>query len=189
MTTQMDASRRSKLSPIDWLVAAFAMFAILVHDGAHIAAGRYWDIFWICNVAALLVGPAILLRSPDLSAVALTWLVPGTIVWLVDALVFGAHILPTSYAAHFGGTAAAVYATRRFGWSRHGWLFALGVLGLTVLVSRLFLPAAANVNAAHAVPKGWGFLGRSPAIFAMSGAALAVATCLAGRLLGRAVAR
>jgi len=184
-----DRTARRPLTRLDWAVAIFSILAIAVHDGAHVAAGRYWDVFWICNVAALFVGPAILLRSPALAAVALTWLIPGTIVWLLDVVVAGSGILPTSYAVHLGGSAAVVYATRRVGYSERGWLVALGVLGMATLTSRLFLPAHANVNAAHFVPRGWGFLGDTRGGFAAVVSTIAVVICLLGRLLGRAIAR
>jgi hypothetical protein len=164
------------------------MLAIAVHDGAHVAADRYWDVFWICNVAALFVGPSILLRSPELAAVGLTWLIPGTVVWLLDVVLAGSNILPTSYAVHLGGSAAVVYATRRVGFSERGWLFALGVLVVATLASRLFLPVNANVNGAHAVPRGWGFLGATPGSFAAVATVIALVTCLVGRIVGRAIA-
>jgi hypothetical protein len=183
-----DLSSRSALTRLDWAAAIFSILAIVVHDAAHVAAGRYWDVFWVCNVSALFVGPAILLRSPLLAAVGLTWLVPGTIVWLLDVVVAGSNILPTSYAVHLGGTAAVVYATRRVGFAERGWLLALGVLGAATLISRLFLPAKANVNAAHSVPHGWGFLGGSLGAFAATAVTIALVTCLVGRILGRAIA-
>lgn len=180
--------RSPELRRVDLAVASFSILAIGAHDAAHIAAGRYWDVFWICNVAALFVGPAILLRSPELAAIALTWLFPGTVVWLVDALVAGSNILPTSYAVHLGGTAAAFYATRRAGFSERGWVAALGVLALAVLVARVFLPVGANVNAAYSVPRGWGFLGGGRSGFAVVASTIVFATCLIGRMLGRAIA-
>jgi hypothetical protein len=179
---------RDPLGARDYAVAAFALAAIALHDAVHVTEGRYWDVFWVCNVAALLVGPAVLLRSPLLAAASLTWLVPGTAVWLLDAFVAGSHILPTSYAVHLGGTAAALYATRSSGFSERGWMAALGVLVLSVLASRLFLPSAANVNAAHSIPRGWGFLGATRATFAASAIALVALACWMGRWLGRRVA-
>jgi hypothetical protein len=172
----------------DLAVATFAFVAIAVHDAAHVVAGRYWDVFWVCNVSAALIAPAILFRSPALAAAALTWIVPGTLVWLLDAVVARSGILPTSYAVHIGGMLAACYATRVAGFARRGWAVALLVLALSVLVSRLFLPAFANVNAAHAIPKGWGFLGRSRGGFVSAAAALSLLCCLGGRALGRAIA-
>jgi hypothetical protein len=173
----------------DVAVALFAFVAIALHDGSHLAAGRYWDVFWVCNVAALLVAPAIVFRSSLLAAASLTWLLPGTLVWLADTVFAGSHILWTSYAVHFGGTAAALYATRRNGVHPRGWVAALVVLVAVVLVSRLFLPPHANVNAAHAVPRGWGFLGSTRVLFATTTILLIAVCCMLGRFVGKRVAR
>jgi hypothetical protein len=177
------------LSRLDWAVASFAIVAIALHDAVHVTQGRYWDVLWICNVAALLVGPAILLRSPLLAAAALTWLFPGTVVWLADAVITRSNILPTSYAVHLGGTAAAVYATRVSGFARRGWLAALGLLIGCVAASNLLLPSTTNVNAAHAIPKGWSFLGGGRATFAMTATGLSLAACALGRAIGKRVAK
>lgn len=164
------------------------LVAALAHAAAHVLAGHWYDVFWVCNVAALLLGPAIVLRSPRLSCVALIWLLPGTIVWLTDALVAHSGILPTSWAVHVGGSVAAVYAVRRNGDVPRAWAWALGLLGALVLISRVALPSSANVDAAHGVPRGWSFLAGSPAAFAAVAAALAVATALLGARVARAIA-
>jgi hypothetical protein len=183
-----DAARPSR-SRLDWIVASFAIAAIAAHDAVHVTQGRYWDTFWICNVAALVVGPAVLLRSPLLAAAALTWLVPGTLVWLADSIITGSNILPTSYAVHLGGTAAAFYATRVSGFTRRGWLAALALLIACVVASNLFLPATTNVNAAHAIPKGWSFLGGGRAVFAVTATVLSLGACAIGRALGMRIAK
>lgn len=187
---------RRPLTAAEIAVGVAMTVAALAHVAAHVLAGRYFNVLWICNVVALLLGPALLLRSAVLSAVCLTWLVPGTVVWLLDAFVAGSSILPTSYAIHLGGTAAAAYAVRKNGHAPQGWLAALGVLAGAVLASRLALPAEANVNAAHAVPAGWDFLsvaGGSPAraraSFAVAALALALAAAAFGDRLGRVIAR
>lgn len=174
---------------VDWIVAILALAAIVAHDAVHITQGRYWDTLWVCNVAALVVGPAILLRSPLLAAAALTWLVPGTVVWLADSFIVGSNILPTSYAVHLGGTAAAVYATRVTGFTPRGWLAALALLVVCVLAANLFLPEVTNVNAAHAIPKGWSFLGGGRGAFAASAMTLVLVACALGRFLGALIAR
>jgi hypothetical protein len=180
------AASRTRL---DWAVAAFAFFAILAHDAAHVNAGRYWDVFWVCNVSAALVAPAIILQSSALSIAALTWLIPGTVVWLSDVLVAGSNILPTSYAVHLGGVLASAYAVRRAGYSRTGVVASLVVLAGSVAFSRAFLPAAANVNAAHAIPKGWGFLGSTRLGFAVAGTMLAGLSCAIGDMIARRIGR
>jgi hypothetical protein len=102
----------TRLRYLDFAVAGFAFVAILLHDAAHLSAGRWYDIFWVCNVSAVLVAPGVILRSPTLCAVAFTWLMPGTVVWLLDSLVAGANILPTSWGVHVGGMLAALQRER-----------------------------------------------------------------------------
>ena len=184
----VDASvtRRSRL---EIAVACFAIVAIVVHDAAHVSAGRYYDVFWVCNVSAVILGPALLARSPTAVFVAFAWLIPGTIVWLVDAFVAGSSILVTSYAVHLGGSAAAVWGVRRLGYARRGWIAALLVFVGALVFSRLFLPAHANVNAAHAIPSGWTFLGSSRGVFIAVSVALAAALCLGAQLAARGLTR
>jgi hypothetical protein len=118
-------------------------------------------VFWVCNLAALLIGPGVLARSPQLCITGLTWIAPGTVVWLLDTVVAGSNILPTSWGVHVGGSIAAVYGVRRAGYAPNTfWL--TGALPLAaIFFSRLALPADRNVNGAHSVPRGWSFLGDS----------------------------
>lgn len=178
------------LSKTDLALGALMTLAALAHAGAHVAAGRWYDVFWICNLTALLIGPAVLLRSATLAAVGLTWMLPGTAAWLVDAFVSsGSHILPTSYGVHLGGSLVAVYAVQRNGYAPQGWLAALALLVVAFLVSRLLLPAHANVNVSHAIRDGWTFFhGSYPAFLAMA-ALLALALSAAGDRLGLALGR
>ncbi len=173
-----DASRR-RARAAEVALGVAMIVAIAGHDYVHVSEGRYWDVFWVCNVSAAVLGPALLLRSAALAFAAFAWLVPGTLVWLLDSVLAGSTLMPTSFPVHLGGSAATVFALRRFGRSPRGWVAALGVLVVSVAVSRLALPAHANVNAAHAVPRGWEVLGGSRAAFI--GAALGiVAVVLAG---------
>ena len=176
-----DSQARPALTALDVVAAFAAIVAIVLHDAAHIRAGHWFHVFWVCNVAGALVGPSLLLRAPSLAGACMTWLLPGTIVWLTDALVAGSEILPTSYGVHIGGLAIAAYAVRRLGPAPRAWRTALVLLVFAVAVSWLFLPPGPNVNAAHAVPAGWGFLGESRATFAMIAVVLVVATCALGQ--------
>lgn len=183
--------RRGSLTGADIAVGAMMSLAALVHAGEHVRAGRPHDVLWICNVVALLVGPAVLLRSPLLSAVALTWMAPGTAIWLLDVLLAGSSILPTSYAAHLGGMAVSVFAVRRNGHAPRGWIASLVVALLVVIASWIAAPPEANVNTVRAVPEGW-------EAFAIPGLPLwegfqglkgivALASAFAGHVLGRAI--
>lgn len=185
------APRATPVDAVDVGVGVAMSIAALGHVGSHVLAGRPHDALWICNVVALLAGPAVLLRSPLLAAVCLTWMVPGTIVWLLDAALAGSTILPTSYGAHLGGTAASVYAVRRSGHARWGWLASLGVMGAVLLVSRVALDPSTNVNSMHAIPRGWeafAIPGLPPRLgFQAFKGAAAVVFALLGHALGRAI--
>lgn len=164
-----------------------ALFAaILAHDGVALREGRAADCCWICNVSAFVLAVGWLLGRPQLCAAGGIWLLPGTVVWLSDVWLAHSNIIPTSYAVHLGGSALALAAPRRIGAVRSGWLWALGLLGVCVVFSRLFLPVAANVNAAHSIPKGWEVLGSSRAVFNLVAGGLAVSSAwLVGALLHR----
>lgn len=168
---------------LDFAVAGFALCAIVLHDTAHVEAGRWYDVFWVCNVSALLVAPGVIARSPTLCAVAFTWLMPGTAVWLIDSFVAGANILPTSWGVHVGGALAALYGVWRSGFAPRGWLAALGMLAATLVASRLFLPPRFNVNVVHSVPVGWHFMGGTYPGFVVAALALVTLVCALGQLV------
>jgi hypothetical protein len=180
---------RASPSRLDCFVGGFALGAIALHDYAHISEGRWYDVFWVCNLAALLVGPGVLLRSAELSIAAITWIVPGTIIWLLDAVLAGSNLLPTSYGVHVGGSVAAAYGVWRAGYSRRSfWLTAMLPLA-AMAISRLFLPPEQNVNGAHAVPRGWGFLGESWASFFVVSTLISLAMVGLGLLAARGITK
>ncbi len=183
MTAAPRGGRRAEVA-----VAVVMLVAVVVHEGGHVARGAWWDVFWICNASAALLPLALALRQPIAAQAALTWLLPGTLVWLIDVAVSDATIIATSYGVHVGGVLVAVFAVRRLGYARRGYLGALGLLCAVLLVSRVLLPAAANVNAAHRVPDGWSFLGSSRGAFVATSVALVALLTAAGQLLGRTIA-
>jgi hypothetical protein len=183
--TLTEAVPHSALDRTDWVIAIFAIVAILVRDAAHVAAGGRTS-FGSATLPRSSSGPPFFARGLRCGGAERgSFPAPSSGSSIARP---GSNILPF-YAVHLGGTAAAFYATRRAGFSERGWLVSLSVLGIAVLVSRVFLPEATNVNAAHAVPHGWGFLGGSRGAFALGASAIVAATCLLGRMLGRVVAR
>lgn len=182
-TDRLEARRwEARLRAVDFAVGGFALAAIVLHVAAHVHSGHWYDALWLCDVAAACVGPAVLARSAALSAVCFTWLLPGTAVWLLDTVLAGAHILPTSYSIHVGGLIVAAYGVWRFGYVRRGWLYALAFLAAVLVAARTFSPGYADVDAVFRVPKGWSFLGGSYTSFALSAAALAVGMCVIGQV-------
>ena len=134
------------------------------------------------------MGPGVLLRSAPLSIAALTWIVPGTIVWLLDAVLAGSNLLPTSYGVHLGGSLAAAYGVWRAGYSIKSFWLTASLPMVAMLFSRFALPAEHNVNAAHAVPKGWGFLGQSWWSFFVVATMISLAMVALGLLAARGIA-
>ncbi len=180
---------RVTLQHVDYFAGGFALAAIVLHDAAHIADGRWYDAFWVCNLAALLIGPAALLRSPLLATVSLTWILPGTVVWLLTAVLANANLLPTSFGVHIGGCVVASWAVWRSGCARRSVPLTLALPAFAVLCSRAFLPAERNVNAAHAVPRGFTALGSDFPVFVVSSIALTLLLCALGQLLCMGLAR
>lgn len=174
---------------VDYFGGGFALAAIALHDAAHVADGRWYDAFWVCNLAALLIGPAAIARSALLATVSLTWILPGTVLWLLTAVVADANLLPTSFGVHIGGCFVAAWAVWRSGCARRSVGLTLALPAFAVLCSRLFLPPERNVNAAHAVPRGFTALGSDFPVFIASSIALTLALCALGQLLCSGLAR
>lgn len=180
---------RVTLRHLDYFAGGFALAAIVLHDAAHVADGRWYDAFWVCNLAALLIGPAAIGRSALLATVSLTWILPGTVVWLLTAVLADANLLPTSFGVHIGGCLVAGWAVWRSGCARSSLALTLALPLFAVLCSRWFLPAERNVNAAHAVPRGFTALGSDFPVFIASSIAITLALCALGQLLCSRLAR
>ncbi len=142
----------SRQAEVTFGASVLAMLAMNV--GWHIAHGRWFDVFWLCNAAAFLAGLALLGRSALLATISFVWLVPGTLCWGVEAGVLGSAFGWPSYFLHLGGAMTATYAVWRLGAHRAGYIGALVLLALVLGISRV-LPAGANVNCAFGPRAGW----------------------------------
>jgi hypothetical protein len=179
----------SRLELIDFFLGGFALGAIALHDLAHIEAGRWYDAFWVCNLAALLIGPAAILRSALLATISLTWILPGTVLWLLTAVLADANLLPTSFGIHIGGTVVSGWAAWRSGWAPKSFWASLALPVIAVCISRAWLPPDRNVNAAHAVPRGFDALGADFGVFALSATLMVLVVCGVGQVICRAVGK
>jgi len=167
--------------------AALAGFAFVAHGGNHLRRGEPWDLFWLCNVAPLVLAIGCAIRRPLPVLIALQWLAFGTPMWLLD-LATGGGVIWTSFLPHLLCPVVAVVAVRELGIPGVGWPFAsAGMLALFAL-TRLVTPAAPNVNLAFRVWDGWqARFPRYDVYFALVMAGAALTFFVVERALARAL--
>lgn len=130
------------------------------------------NLLWICHIACLMTGVGLLLRSAALAQAGLLLLVLGNPMW-IGSLLTGGEFYPTSVLTHLGGLVfgwcglrsmmpklpsvhwtAAVASTRKASrrlaastasW-RQGWLFAVTIVAILLVISRGATPPELNVN-------------------------------------------
>lgn len=120
----------------------------------------YWrraelgHMLWMCNVGNLLLAIGLILNHSALTRVAVLWMIPGFIIWILFVVMpWGMYF--SSTLAHIGGLAVSLIAVRRVGVDRMAWLYAfawyLGIQWISYLVTQ----PAMNVNLAHQIQPGW----------------------------------
>jgi hypothetical protein len=133
-------------------IAAVACYAI--HAAAHLVRGEWYDLFWACHVAALLVGGGLLARSAATNSVGVLLGLMGLPLWLAD-LAAGGEFYPTSVLTHVVALCIGLYGVFRLGMPRGSWWRATLVLVGLIGLCRLATPAGPNVNVAFAIQHGW----------------------------------
>jgi hypothetical protein len=136
-------------------------------------AVHYWQInqlghmLWMCNIGNLLLALGLFLEQALLVRVAVMWMAPGLLVWF-------AYVVPTwgmlltgrfsytellgvvsSTLAHVGGFTVGMIALRKIKMDSRAWGYAFLWYLIVQLASRLFTPAAMNVNLSHNIQAGW----------------------------------
>jgi hypothetical protein len=109
---------------------------------------------WACHVGCLLVGFGAICVLRSVVSIGTLMLVHGSVVWLID-LASGSALIPTSLLTHVGGLLCAAYAIHKLRWKKHAWLYAVATMIVLLAITRIFTPAAGNVNLAFSVPPGW----------------------------------
>ena len=129
--------------------------AFFLAQGAH-----YWRInelghmLWMCNIGNLVLAIGLFLNNALLIRVAVIWMFPGLMVWVVYvALAWGMFL--SSTLAHVGGLIVGIFALSRVGMDRAGWGYALAWYFLVQFLSRVLTPVNLNVNVAHQVDQAW----------------------------------
>jgi hypothetical protein len=168
-------------------VGGLAFLAAFANVVWHIEHGRWFECFWLCNVAAIAAALGLFFSSSLLSTVAFIWLVPGTIVWSIEVFVLRVEFAHTSYALHLVGVAAASFGVHRLGAHRSGFAGALGFLSGLLVLSR-FLPEAANVNCAFSPRTGWSIFELLPIPYSLAVVVLGLTIAYATSKLALALA-
>lgn len=126
-----------------------------IHAGNHVFFRHTaYDLFWVCNVAPVLLAIGCFTKNARLCAIATAWLSYGMPIWLLD-LATGANMIGTSVFTHFGCLAVGLVAIRRLGWPRRTWIFAAAASMVPLALARLFTPPEPNVMLAFRVHDGW----------------------------------
>ena len=149
----------------------FRLLGILPLTFFSAQAIHYWQInepghiLWMCNIGNLLLALGLFFEQAILIRVAVIWMVPGLAVWFVYVVPTWGMLLKFSYSelfavvsstlAHVGGFCVAMVVGRRIRIDRWAWLQAFIWYFIVQLASRLFTPAALNVNLAHNIQPGW----------------------------------
>jgi hypothetical protein len=134
---------------------------------------HYWHIdqlghmLWMCNIGNLLLAIGIFFEEAIMIRVAVMWMLPGVVVWLVyvvptwgmlltGKLSFGQlfGVLSSTFA-HIGGISVGLVVLRKVGMDGRAWLYAFIWYFVVQLLSRVLTPADMNVNLSHRIQDGW----------------------------------
>ncbi len=112
------------------------------------------QILWICHLSNLTLAIGLLFNRPIWVGISASWLTLAIPFWIIDVVGFGMEGL-TSLATHAGGTIVALFALSKIHPPRHIWIYAMAWYLFLQATCRFFTPPELNINAAHAVYRGW----------------------------------
>lgn len=127
-------------------IVPLALFALTAFK--HAREGHLYDLLWMCNVANLVVGAALISGHPTPLRVGAIWIACGTAFWSWDAVLTGLYD-ELQVFSHFATLAIAVYGTTRADRAPHAFRAlprALVALLALQSLSHVTTPAMANVN-------------------------------------------
>src|SRR5688572_19105703 len=107
-----------------------ALAAWAVHAWESAATGNAANLYWTCNVAALLVAFGIVAREPRANAAGVLMLAAGLGPWLAS-IAQGDAVLASAYGTHLGALAMGLLGAKTLGFPRGAWRYAAAAsLGL-----------------------------------------------------------
>jgi hypothetical protein len=134
---------------------------------------HYWHInqlghtLWMCNIGNLLLAIGLFFEQAILIRIAVIWMVPGVLVWIVYVVptwgmlltgrfTFGEFFgVVSSSLAHLGGFSVGIVVLRKVRVNSQAWFYAFLWYFVMQLLSRVTTPAALNVNLSHNIQTGW----------------------------------
>jgi hypothetical protein len=121
---------------------------------------HYWRInelghmLWMCNIGNLVLAIGLFLNQAILIRIAVLWMIPGLVVWLLY-VVLAWGVFLSSTLAHVGGIIVGMLALQKVRVDRAAWLYALLWYLAVQLLSRLITPVEMNVNVSQRIYDGW----------------------------------
>jgi hypothetical protein len=140
--------------------ARFRMLGILPLTFFLAQAVHYWRInelghmLWMCNIGNLVLAIGLFLNQAMLIRIAVLWMIPGLVVWLLY-VVLAWGVFLSSTLAHVGGVIVGILALQKVRMDRVTWFCAFLWYLAVQLLSRLITPVAMNVNVSQKVYDGW----------------------------------
>ena len=124
-------------------------------------------MLWMCNIGNLLLAIGLFLEEAILIRVAVIWMLPGLVVWVLYVVPTWGMLLTgrldagqffgviSSTLAHVGGASVGMVVLRRVRMDPRAWFYAYIWYFVVQLLSRLLTPPELNVNLSHRIQDGW----------------------------------
>jgi len=134
---------------------------------------HYWHInelghaLWMCNIGNLLLAIGLFLEEAVLIRVAVIWMLPGLVVWVLYVVPTWGMLLTgrlglgqffgvlSSTLAHVGGASVGMVVLSKVRMDARAWFHAYVWYFVVQLLSRLLTPPAMNINLSHRIQDGW----------------------------------
>lgn len=113
------------------------------------------NLVYPCNIGTLIMAIGLFTGCKTLVRMTTLWLVVGIWFWVWYVASGTLPLFGTSTLVHIGGLSTGMYTLYKIRASRWTWLHTVLWYLLLQLISRLFLPAALNINVAHSIWKPW----------------------------------
>ena len=121
----------------------------------------------MCNIGNLLLAIGLFLEEAVLIRVAVIWMLPGLVVWVLYVVPTWGMLLTgrlglgqffgvlSSTLAHVGGASVGMVVLSKVRMDARAWFHAYVWYFVVQLLSRLLTPPAMNINLSHRIQDGW----------------------------------